>query len=341
MRLNQEQVDRSKQLIDSAKQIVITSHKSPDGDAVGSAMALFLLLKKLQKNVVIVLPDEVPSFLQWIKGYGDILLFDENEAAAKNAIASAALIFSLDYNHLGRTGTAMEKALKGTTADFILIDHHHEPEDFAEVLYSDTGICSTAQMIWYFIDRCGWRALLDEDIASCIYCGIMTDSGSFRFPSVTADTHRIVAELFATGMDHARIHREVYDTNLPDRMRLIGFALSEKLAVVPECSVAYITLTLDEMKQFNYRPGDTEGLVNQALSINGIKMAAFFREGANEIKASFRSKGGFDVNTFARRSWNGGGHFNAAGGSSVETMEEAVKRFLKETERQCEEINRS
>jgi phosphoesterase RecJ-like protein len=182
-------------------------------------------------------------------------------------------------------------------------------------------------MVYRFIEQCGWIGHMNLDIATCVYLGIMTDSGSFRYHQVSHDTHRIAGELIAAGLDHAEIHRNVYDTNLMDKLKLIGYALSEKLIVLHEHSTAFISLTQEELQRYNYRPGDTEGLVNQALSIRGIKMAAFFREGNNEIKASFRSKGAFDVNSFSRSHWKGGGHINADGGISNENMDATLQKF--------------
>jgi phosphoesterase RecJ-like protein len=193
-------------------------------------------------------------------------------------------------------------------------------------------------MVFRFIEQCGWKGHLNVDIAACIYLGIMTDSGSFRFHSVSEDTHRIAGELIALGLDHSEIHRQVYDTNLMDKLKLIGYALSEKLVVMTDQSTAFISLTKEELLRYNYRQGDTEGLVNQALSIRGIKLAAFFREGSNEIKASFRSKGTFDVNAFSRAHWQGGGHINAAGGMSAESMEITLEKFQSLVHRHAADI---
>ncbi len=325
-----EKIAEAKSLIANAKSIVVTSHKSPDGDAIGSALAMNNLLLLLGKNSTAILPDDAPDFLTWMKGNEDIVLFEKEKDRAQQKINEADLIFSLDYNHLSRVGKEMEAALRSASAKFIMIDHHQQPEPFAAVTFSLTASCSTAQLIYQFMDACGWKKQIDNSIAECIYCGIMTDSGSFRFPSVTPETHRIVAELIENGLDHARVHREVYDTNLLDRLKLIGYALNEKLEVINDCATALISLTAEELRRFNHRPGDTESLVNQALSIHGVKLAAFFREGNNEVKVSFRSKGSFDVNTFARNGWRGGGHTNAAGGITNESISEAIDRFKNE-----------
>lgn len=336
--LTPQQIDHAQALIHSARRIVITTHKSPDGDAIGSAMAMHHFLKTLHKEVVTVVPDHAPDFLHWVKDYDQILAFDTQPDAVRDAISSADLIFSLDYNHLPRVGNDLCPVLETCGKPFILIDHHQQPGEYPQVIYSDTSACSTCEMVFRFIEQCGWKEHLTEDIAACIYLGIMTDSGSFRFHSVSEDTHRIAGELIALGLDHSEIHRQVYDTNLMDKLKLIGYALSEKLVVMTDQSTAFISLTKEELLRYNYRQGDTEGLVNQALSIRGIKLAAFFREGSNEIKASFRSKGTFDVNAFSRANWQGGGHINAAGGMSAESMEITLEKFQSLVHRHAADI---
>lgn len=325
---NQGIVTSSRSIIDRSERFVITAHKSPDGDAVGSSLALFHYLKKRGKLVDVVLPDHFAEFLEWMPGTDQIVFFDTDSAQAKEKLASADVIFCLDYNDLSRTG-ALRPMLEQyvETKTFILIDHHQHPDSFPEVLISDTSSCSTAQLIYRFIEHLGDRELIDAQIGACIYCGIMTDSGSFRFPSVDPETHTIAADLIQRGVDHAEIHRNVYDTNLLDRLRLVGFALSEKLVVIDELHTAYISLSAEELLRFNYRPGDTEGLVNQALSIKGVNFAAFIREGSSEVKLSLRSKGAFRVNEVAHEHFNGGGHHNAAGGAMEASLDEVVAKF--------------
>jgi bifunctional oligoribonuclease and PAP phosphatase NrnA len=339
--LSPEQVAQAQTLTGQAKKIIVTSHKSPDGDAIGSALAMYHLLKKMERHVLVILPDEVPDFLKWVPGYEQILFFDQNEALCKDEFMHCDLIYALDYNHLNRVGEKMQQALENSPADFILIDHHQQPGSFPKVTYSDTAACSTCEMVYRFTEQCGWKDSVTQSMATCVYTGIMTDSGSFRFHTVSPDTHRIAAELMLLGIDHAQIHRDVYDVNLMDKLKLIGFALSEKLEVYDSFSTAMIWLTKEELKKYNHKQGDTEGLVNQALSIKGVKLAAFFREGNNEVKASFRSKGNFDVNIFARTHWNGGGHKNAAGGQSSDSIIETVSRFRELAEQYGAEITRS
>jgi bifunctional oligoribonuclease and PAP phosphatase NrnA len=298
--LSIKEIEQCQTLIQNASSVVITTHKSPDGDAIGSSMALLHALRRMNVKALVVVPDAVPEFLQFFEGFEDVIVFDQDTTTAAGLIASADLIFCLDYNQLSRTGEAMAAALNKARANMILIDHHEQPADFPVVTYSDTASCSTAQMVYRFIVSLGREDVISGAVAEGIYCGIMTDSGSFRFPAVTEETHLIAGTLIAGGLDHARIHRAVYDTNLLDRVRLVGYALSEKLVVLHEFHTAYISLTAEELKRFNYRPGDTEGLVNQALSIRGIQLAAFF---------------------------SGGGHKNAAGGNAREPMDEVLRRF--------------
>ncbi len=328
--VKEELIRKAERLIASANSIVITAHKSPDGDAVGSSLALARYLNKREKRATVLLPDGFADFLRWMSGVDDIVYFDESPAKAKALIEEADLLFCLDYNVLSRTGKDMASALEArkSKTPFILIDHHQQPDTFPEVLISETTVCSTAQLVYQFITGIDGKEAVDAEIGACLYCGIMTDTGSFRFPSVEPETHEIAAHLLRIGVDHADIHRKVYDTNLLDRLKLVGYALSEKLVVLPEYHTAYITLSDEELKRFKYRPGDTEGLVNQALSIEGVNMAAFFRQGNNEVKLSLRSQGSFKVNEFASRYFNGGGHMNAAGGATTDSLEKVVERFL-------------
>ncbi len=332
--------DNRKQIVADAERIVITAHKSPDGDAVGSSLALYHLLKAMGKSATVILPDPFAAFLNWMPGAEDIVFHSKEEDRCAELIDAADLIFCLDYNVLHRTGNLapLLEAQVGKKK-FILIDHHQQPDTFPDVLISDTSSCSTAELIYEFAVSLGHEDLIDEKSGSCIYCGIVTDSGSFRFPSVKPETHEIVASLLRKGVNHAAIHRAIYDTNKEDRMRLVGFALSEKLVVIRELKTAYISLSKEELNRFNYESGDTEGLVNQALSINGVNFAAFLREANNEVKISFRSQGDFNVNLFARTHFNGGGHNNAAGAATSESLQEAVTRFESLLPQYASELN--
>jgi len=325
--LDEKMVESAKKWVMAADSIVITSHKNPDGDAIGSALGLFHVLNSFKSNVSVILPDAVPSFLQWMPEYERIVFFETQTQQAEELLLRADLVFNLDYNALHRTGEAMGAFLSKISKPSIMIDHHQQPEDFPVVLYSDTSACSTCEMVIRFVKSCGWGEYINSSASQCLYAGIVTDTGSFRFPSVSAETHEFVAELISNGLDHALVHRNIYDTNSLNRLRLVGYALSEKLEVWANLKTAVITLTQEELSRFSHQPGDTESLVNQALSIDGVQLAVFFREEKDRVKISFRSKEPFDVNQFARKGWNGGGHKNAAGGSTKESIEEALIRL--------------
>jgi len=246
---------------------------------------------------------------------------------SQKAINKSDIIFLLDFNALHRVGHDMQSTLEKYQNDFALIDHHQEPDEFA-YMYSDTEMCSTCQMIYHFIEKMGDIHLLDSDIASCLYTGIMTDTGSFRFRSTTSLTHKVIAHLIDNGAENHRIHSNVYDSSSFGRLQLLGQALNN-LKVLPEYKTAYITLTEDEKEANNFVKGDTEGIVNYALSVEGVVLAAIFIEDKEQqiIKISFRSKGTFSVNKFARKHFNGGGHDNASGGKSDLSMDETLIKF--------------
>ena len=314
------------EILDNSQKVVITTHQSPDGDALGSSLALFGYLVKKGFDVCVVVPDSFPKFLNWMKGTENVLVYNHDEDVVKELIGEADLIFSLDYNSLMRVG-GVGDLIEKSTAYKVMIDHHLHPADFADWMCSDTSSCSTAQLIYNFIEDFNDLDLIDDQIAEGIYCGIMTDSGSFRFPSVQAKTHLIAADLINRGLNHSRIHELVHDVNTLPKLHLLGFALNEKLRVLPNVPVAVIAINCEELSRFNYKKGDTEGLVNYALSLEGIEMAAFIKEDDNKVKMSFRSKGDIAVNEFSSQNFNGGGHKNAAGGISFTSFEETVELF--------------
>jgi phosphoesterase RecJ-like protein len=314
------------EILKKSKKIVITTHQSPDGDAIGSSLALFGYLVKKGFDVSVVVPDSFPKFLKWMEGAENVHVYDYEENVVKGLISEADLIFSLDYNDLTRVG-GVGDLIARATAYKAMIDHHLHPADFADWMCSDTSSCSTAQLIYNFIEDFNDLDLIDDQIAEGIYCGIMTDSGSFRFPSVQAKTHLIAADLINRGLNHSRIHELVHDVNTLPKLHLLGFALNEKLRVLPNVPVAVIAISWEELKQFNYKKGDTEGLVNYALSLEGIEMAAFIKGDDNKVKMSFRSKGDIAVNEFSSQNFSGGGHKNAAGGVSFTSFEETVELF--------------
>ncbi|MDN3665977.1 bifunctional oligoribonuclease/PAP phosphatase NrnA [Algibacter miyuki] len=321
-------ISNIKQLLSSPKKIVIVPHKNPDGDAIGSTLALYHYLLKGNHKATVMVPNDYPTFLKWIPGNDSILIYDYQTKTCESLIESADIIFTLDFNAFHRTGN-MEHILSNSSALKIMIDHHQSPDDYATYQYSDVSMSSTCEMVYHFIDMLGDTALIDADTATCIYVGIMTDTGSFRFQSTTNKTHEIIAKLIEKGADNSHIHNSIYDTNSYQGLQLLGCALSN-LRVVPESRAAYITLSQDELNRFNYKKGDTEGIVNYGLSLDGVVLAAIFIEDKQEgiIKISLRSKGDFSVNEMSRAHFQGGGHTNAAGGKSDLTLEETVQKFI-------------
>ncbi len=320
---------RIMQQVDGAESIVITSHKSPDGDSIGSSLALYHFLRAYGKNPIICHPDAAPSFLTWMPGGHDILHFDHTPERVAEKMAAADLIFCLDYNTSNRIGKDMEVHLLSSEAIKIMIDHHMDPADFCEIIVSEISVCSTSQLIYELIDQSENLELLNEDTGTAIYLGIMTDTGSFRFPSVQPRTHEILRHLLLSGVKHYKVHENVFDTNTIDRLKLRGYAISEKMEIMSDLPVAIISLTEEELERFNNQKGDTEGLVNVALSVQGIEMAVFLAEKDGVIKMSFRSKGDRFVNVMAGEHFSGGGHKYASGGMSTDSMEETIKRFKK------------
>lgn len=313
--------------LEKPKNIVIIGHRNPDGDAVGSTLALKHYLDKKGHAATVVMPNEYPDFLHWLPGSETVYRFDWQNKQSQKAISNSDIIFLLDFNTLHRVGYDMQNTLEKYPNDFAMIDHHQQPDDVT-YMYSDTEICSTCQMVYQFIEMNNDLNLIDAAIATCLYTGIMTDTGSFRFRSTTSKTHRIIADLIDKGAENDRIHNNVYDANSYNRLLLLGKALSN-LQILPTYKTAYITLTDEEKKRFDFQKGDTEGIVNYALSLKGIVFAAIFIEDSeqNLVKISFRSKGKFSVNQFARNHFEGGGHDNAAGGKSNVSLAETVTKF--------------
>ena len=318
-----------KSLLQSPKNIVIVCHVNPDGDAIGSSLGLYHYL--IQKGHVadVIVPNDYPNFLKWIPGTSSVIQFEKNIKKAQKKLEVADLVFTLDFNALHRSGS-MQKVLTENTALKIMIDHHQQPDNYAAYTYSDVNMCSTAEMVYNFIDQLGDIALINKAIGSALYTGIMTDTASFRFPKTTSTTHRIAAHLIEIGVEHSEIHSKVYDANRFERIKLLGTALNN-LTVIAPLHTAYITLSQKELDKIGQQKGDTEGLVNYGLSVEGVKLAAIFIENKEEgiIKISLRSKGDFDVNLLAREHFSGGGHKNAAGGKSTLSLEKTVEEFKK------------
>jgi bifunctional oligoribonuclease and PAP phosphatase NrnA len=309
------------------RKIVITTHHKPDGDAIGSSLALYNFLIRQNHQVTVVTPSEYPDFLQWMPGNGTVVNSDTAGGKAMKLIADAEVIFCLDFNAPSRL-EKLGEPVKNSTAVKILIDHHLDPEDFCNYNFSFPNSCATCELVYYFIQSLNSNSDISKEIAECLYTGIMTDTGSFRFSSMTSDTHRIIANLMQAGASNFEIHEQVYDNFTLDRTRFLGHCLKYKLVVLPEYRTAYIAVTKEELKEYNHQSGDTEGIVNYALGIKGVRLAAFFCERDNLVKISFRSKDEFSVKELAQSHFSGGGHRNAAGGRTHISLPETVKKFL-------------
>ncbi len=326
--MNEKDILEIQELLANPKKIVIIPHRSPDGDAMGSTLALYHFLLKLNHEVNVIAPNDFPDFLAWIPSSEKVLIFENDTKATSKILQEAEVVFTLDFNALHRTGEKMEAFLKTLKTTFIMIDHHQSPDSYANFNYSDTNFGSTCEMVYNFIEQLNQKHLIDKTIATCIYTGILTDSGGFKFPKTTGRTHRIVADLIDLGVENTEIPNFLFDNNSYSRLQLLGRAMSN-MKVLYEFKTAYTKLSQKELDEFNYEKGDTEGVVNYGLSIKGIIFAAIFIEHTDEriIKISFRSQGNFDVNQFAREHFSGGGHINASGGKSNKSMEETIKKF--------------
>jgi phosphoesterase RecJ-like protein len=312
--------------------VVITTHHKPDADALGSSLGLYNYLKKLGINANVVTPTDYGDFLKWMPGEKSVINFEENEAQSAELVANADLIFCLDFNALKRINN-LGKLVEVSSAEKILIDHHLEPEGFEDYRLWTTGASSTCELIFWFIELMGHVDLIDEEIASCLYAGIMTDTASFKHPSTTATTHRVAAMLLEKGAKSNRIYEAIYDNYSLNRTRFIGFCLNEKLQILKEFNTALIVVSADELKKFSIITGDSEGLVNYGLSISGVQLSVLIIDRTVARKMSFRSKDKFPTNEFARKYFNGGGHFNASGGESsdpIDFVEAKFKEAIKE-----------
>ncbi|MGG8495732.1 DHH family phosphoesterase [Tenacibaculum sp. TC6] len=322
-----KQFKELQEFLSKPQKVVIIGHKNPDGDAIGSTLGLKHYLDKKGHKTQVLMPNEYPEFLHWIPGSETVYRFDRQNNQCVKALRKSTLGFLLDFNALHRVGSDMQNTLEKYENDFALIDHHQQPDDFT-YMYSDTSMSSTCQMVYNFIEMMGDLDLIDENIATCLYTGIMTDTGSFRFRSTTSTTHRIIADLIDKGAENDKIHSNVNDSNTYSRLLLLGQALTN-LEILPEYKTAFITLTEAEKQRYNYEKGDTEGIVNYALSLKGIVFGVIFIEDEEQgiVKISFRSKGTFSVNQFARNYFDGGGHDNAAGGRSELSLQDTVAKF--------------
>ncbi|MFH1005191.1 MAG: bifunctional oligoribonuclease/PAP phosphatase NrnA [Bacteroidota bacterium] len=325
--MTQTDITQIKELLSKRKSIVIVTHKNPDGDAMGSSLGLYNFLIRKKHRVTVITPNDYPSFLHWLPGNNKVMDFFVHPQEAKVKIEKANIIFCLDFNGLKRIDN-LQKPVKKSRATKILIDHHLQPEHFADYYFHNKKASSTSELVFDFISILNEKQFINKKIANCLYCGIMTDSLNFRVHTTSAKTHRIVAELIEAGAQNTLAYHHVFGTNTEDCVRLLGHCISHEMKVLKEYNVAFIALSKSDLKKYNFRKGDIEGVVNYPLSIEGICLSVFFTEMDNEIKISFRSKRNFDVNKFARDHFNGGGHMNAAGGEEHITLDETVLKFI-------------
>lgn len=323
------QISEVKSILSSPKSIVIVPHKNPDGDAMGSTLALYHYLRSYEHNATIIAPNDYPDFLKWLPGDKTVLKYDSQQEECDALIKQAEIIFTLDFNALHRAGEQLGNTIASNDCTKIMIDHHQQPDNYAKYTYSDVSMSSTCEMVYNFIEMLGDTNKINAPIATCLYVGIMTDTGSFRFPATTSRTHQVIGDLIDKGANNSQIHNNIYDTNSFNRLQLLGRAL-QNLEVIPELRTAYITLSQAELDEYSFKKGDTEGFVNYALSVKDIIFAAIFIENHQDdiIKISLRSKGTFSVNEFSRAHFNGGGHTNAAGGRSESDLQATIDKFI-------------
>ena len=312
--------------LEGANTVAITSHRSPDADAVGTSLALARYLKSSGKDVTCLLPDAPDEALDWMEGVEDIVLFDRDPGKAQDILHRADVLFALDYNGMGRLGP-MADAARSATGTWLMVDHHMGPEDFPAAQVHDARCSSTAELLWGVIAGLGGKDAVEPVMASLLYAGMMTDTGSFRFASVSAETHRVIAEMMDRGLQHTPVHEAIFGEQPMDRMKLHAFAVVERMEVHPEFQTAFIHLTAEDMARFNYRAGYTEGLVNKALGVAGVKVAVFAKQSTDRVKMSFRSVGQYSVRDLAEQHFDGGGHNNAAGGASTESIGVVMARL--------------
>jgi len=316
-----------KELLAQPRKIVITTHHKPDGDAMGSSLGLYNYLIQLGHHAKVITPTDYPDFLAWMPGNGDVIIYTENIEASAKLVAEAELIFCLDFNNLSRINELGE-LVRASSAIKVMIDHHLEPEDFDDFRHWSINACASAQLVYDFIaNLMGDIAFINKDVATCLYTGIMTDSANFKLPNTTSDVHRIAADLIDLGAVNWQIHELVYNNLSENRLRFLGHCISNKLEVLYDYHTAIISVNSEELKQYDVETGDTEGIVNYGLSIEGVKLAAFIVERPDKVKLSLRSKGEFPANEICKKYFNGGGHRNAAGGTSTDSLENVIKQF--------------
>ena len=330
MNISQDRIDALRaMLVRPGQQIVIVSHTNPDGDAVGSSLAWSDVLTSMGHHVTCIVPNKYPYFLDWMPGISDVVIFrTDAEGRAARAIAGADIIFCLDFNALSRLENLSETLASNTTARRVLIDHHLSPAEGFDIAFSHPESSSTCFLVYTLIERMFGTDAITLKMAEELYVGMMTDTGNFAFSNLTPDLFRAVAELSETGIDIPQIYNNVYNSFTEGRARLFGYVINRKMKMLLKGTVAYMSLTEEEMRRFWFQQGDSEGFVNYPLSIKKMKMSAMFSQQHDFIRVSLRSRGNVDVDTFARRYFNGGGHRNAAGGKSFVSMEETIRHYI-------------
>ena len=330
MVITEQKLDQLRTILgDTPKKIVLLSHTNPDGDTIGAALAWRSYLDRLGHVVRCIAPNRYPYFLEWMTDIGYIGVFkDDADGEMARFISEAEIIFCMDFNQINRLDRVTDTAMANTTATRILIDHHlHPPVDGYAVQFSDTYSCSTSYIVYQLIVALAGEEAIDQAMAEALYVGIMTDTGNFSYSYLTSDLFRAAAVLIDRGVNVPYVNSSVYDNFSEGRMRLLGYMLNDKMVTNYRYGVAYVSLTEEDMRRFNFIQGDSEGFVNYPLSIRGIRMSAMFIQTKHSIRVSLRSRGDIDVNAFARRYFEGGGHRNAAGGRSYVSMDETLKKF--------------
>jgi phosphoesterase RecJ-like protein len=326
--IEEKDIQQAKKYIGDSDRIVIVTHVSPDGDAIGSSLALCCFLLEMGKQVNVVVPNDFPEFLKWMHGAKDIVVHEKHPALAAETIAGAELIFCVDFNIPKRIDKLAPLVLNAK-AKKVMIDHHLYPGDFCDVTMSYPQMSSTSEMIFRFICRMSFFDLLTQTVAECIYTGMMTDTGAFTYNSNNPEIYAIIGELLKKGINKDEIYAKVYNTQTLDRVRFMGYILYERMKIYPEYKTALIVITEREKKEFKFRKGDTEGFVNLPLSIADVVFSVLMREDKEMVKISFRSTGDFPVNRFAADHFSGGGHLNAAGGEYYGSLADAIAIFEK------------
>lgn len=339
-RIDEAKIEQLRLLIKANHKISIIPHINPDGDAIGSSLALAQYLISLGKSVKVIVPNDYPQYLHWIPGQENVIVFFKQKYTAEEKLQNADLIFYLDFNEERRCGGIADVVSELKTSK-VMIDHHPNPSDFADITISDTSACATAELVYEVITQLGDNSKITRPIAEAIFAGILTDTGAFGYNSSEPRLYQIVGDLLSKGIDKDKIYSDIFDKYSEDRMRLLGFTLSEKMVHLPQYKTAFMSLTSEELERYNFQSGDTEGFVNRPLSIDGVIFTALFMEKDGKIKISFRSKGKFATNLFSSHHFNGGGHVNASGGESHLSMDETLKKFVELLPEYEEELLRS